>query len=264
METRIPGGPHIKTRGIVALGFQTNITHFLCCLRDRGHGGLSPEDLPPLSPSTSPPPHPTGAAKSKCQSRRRRCIPLRGQLVVATEGSVACLRIRLFIHDQPIQLQIYILGAKQKATLGNLWSLKSLYMMTPLSRCSPCFEDDCSAYLQHTAHFSPLWVICSWAWFTMCCIWNLLLSHAVWWGVGGPVAAHGGAAPDPSVQVIPAPALPLQAYKELSCLGHFYERDLNMPVLSGLDSVLRLLESQSHWWLSDFSLLFFFFFTLLS
>lgn len=167
METRIPGGPHIKTRGIVALGFQTNITHFLCCLRDRGHGGLSPEDLPPLSPSTSPPPHPTGAAKSKCQSRRRRCIPLRGQLVVATEGSVACLRIRLFIHDQPIQLKIYFLGAKQKATLGNLWSFKSLYMMTPLSRCSPCFEDDRPAYLQHTAHFSPLWVICSWAWFTM-------------------------------------------------------------------------------------------------
>lgn len=46
METRIPGGPHIKTRGIAALGFKTNITHFLCCLRDRGHGGLSPEDLP--------------------------------------------------------------------------------------------------------------------------------------------------------------------------------------------------------------------------
>ena len=93
METRIPGGPHIKTRGIAALGFQTNITHFLCCLRDRGHGGLSPEDLPPLSPSTSPPPHPTRAAKSKCQSRRRRCIPSKGQLVVATEGSVACLRL---------------------------------------------------------------------------------------------------------------------------------------------------------------------------
>lgn len=46
METRIPGGPHIKTRVIAALGFKTNITHFLCCLRDRGHGGLSPEDLP--------------------------------------------------------------------------------------------------------------------------------------------------------------------------------------------------------------------------
>lgn len=51
---------------------------------------------PPLSPSTGPPPHPTGAAKSKCQSRRRRCIPSRGQLVVATEGSVASLRRRLF------------------------------------------------------------------------------------------------------------------------------------------------------------------------
>lgn len=45
---------------------------------------------PPLSPSTGPPPHPAGAAKSKCQSRRRRCIPSRGQLVVVTEGSVAC------------------------------------------------------------------------------------------------------------------------------------------------------------------------------
>lgn len=91
METRIPGGPHIKTGGSVALGFQTNITHFLCCLRDRGHGGLSAEDLAPLllSPSTSPLPHPT--AKSKRQSRRRCCIPPKGQLpvVVATAGSFA-------------------------------------------------------------------------------------------------------------------------------------------------------------------------------
>lgn len=89
METRVPGGPHIKTREFVALGFQTNITHFLCCLRDRGHGALSPEDLGPLllSPCTSPPPRP--AAKSKRQSRRRCCIPSRGQLVAATEGSVA-------------------------------------------------------------------------------------------------------------------------------------------------------------------------------
>lgn len=47
---------------------------------------------PPLSPSTSSPPHPTGAAKSKCQSRRRRCIPSRGQLVVATEGSVVLFK----------------------------------------------------------------------------------------------------------------------------------------------------------------------------
>lgn len=82
---------------MVALGFQTNITHFLCCRRDRGHGGLSPEDLPPhppthhhrLSPSTGPPPHHTGAAKSKCQSGRRRCIPPRGQSLVATQGSFA-------------------------------------------------------------------------------------------------------------------------------------------------------------------------------
>lgn len=113
METRIPGGPHIKTRGIAALGFQTNITHFLCCLRDRGHDGLSPEDLPPLSPSTSPPPHPTGAAKSKCQSRSRRRIPSRGQLVVATEGSVARLdfKKKKSFYDRP---QIYSLGLKQR------------------------------------------------------------------------------------------------------------------------------------------------------
>ena len=102
METRIPGGPHIKTRGIAALGFQTNITHFLCCLRDRGHGSLSPEDLPPLSPSTGPPPHPTGAAKSKCQSRRRRCIPSKGQLVLATGGSVACLSQNIGEHLKKI------------------------------------------------------------------------------------------------------------------------------------------------------------------
>lgn len=44
---------------------------------------------PPLSPSTGPPPHHTGAAKSKCQSGRRRRIPSRGQSVVATEGSFA-------------------------------------------------------------------------------------------------------------------------------------------------------------------------------
>lgn len=50
-------------------------------------------------------------------------------------------------------------------------------------------------------------------------------------------------APDASVQVIPAQALALQAYKEQPCLGDFYERDLNMPVSSGLDSVLCLLES---------------------
>lgn len=31
---------------------------------------------------------------------------------------------------------------------------------------------------------------------------------------GGTVAARNVAAPDPSVQVIPAPARPLQAYKE--------------------------------------------------
>lgn len=68
--------------------FQTNITHFLCCRRDRGHGRLSPEDLPPLSPSTGPPALHTGAAKSKCQSGRGRCIPSRGQSVVATQGSL--------------------------------------------------------------------------------------------------------------------------------------------------------------------------------
>lgn len=87
METRIPGGPHIKTRGMAALGFQTNITHFLCCLRDRrgarrfiSRGSPLPPHAPSLSPSTVPLPHPTGAAKSKRQSRERCCIPRRGQL----------------------------------------------------------------------------------------------------------------------------------------------------------------------------------------
>lgn len=91
-----PRWPHTsKQAGIVALGFQTNITHFLCCPGDGGrgggHSGLSPEDLPhpTLSPSTGPLPHPTGAAKSNCQSRRRCCIPLKGQLVAATEGFAA-------------------------------------------------------------------------------------------------------------------------------------------------------------------------------
>lgn len=134
METRIPGGPHIKTRGIAALGFQTNITHFLCCLRDRGgmtvylqrispapprpththnptpphHPSVLPPSLFPLSPSTSLPPHPTGAAKSKCQSRSGRCIPSRGQLVVATEGSVACFR--LFVKKKPRKKKNFMMG----------------------------------------------------------------------------------------------------------------------------------------------------------
>lgn len=184
METRIPGGPHIKTRGIVALGFQTNITHFLCCLRDRGHGGLSPEDLPPLSPSTSPPPHPTGAAKSKCQSRRRRCIPLKGQLVVATEGSVACLSQNTGDHwkmffsrlSNPVTDLSPWLKTKPLWVIFLLY-LKSFYVMTPLSRCSPCFEDNCLAlctYPPPTGQFSLLRVIWRSAWFTMHRIWNPL------------------------------------------------------------------------------------------
>lgn len=71
---------------------------------------------PPLSPSTSPPPHPTGAAKSKCQSRRRRCIPSRGQLVVATDRSVACLRRRLKKKNIPKKYYIYFHGVKQNHT----------------------------------------------------------------------------------------------------------------------------------------------------
>lgn len=50
METRIPGGPHIKTRGIAALSFQTNITHFLCCLRDRGAWRFISRGSPPPTP----------------------------------------------------------------------------------------------------------------------------------------------------------------------------------------------------------------------
>jgi len=68
---------------------QTSLTFFVVW----GTGGMVfiSRGSPPLSPSTSPLPHPTGAAKSKCQSRRRWCIPSKGQLVVATEGSVACV-----------------------------------------------------------------------------------------------------------------------------------------------------------------------------
>lgn len=172
METRIPGGPHIKTRGIVALGFQTNITHFLCCRRDRGHGGLSPEDLPPLSPCTGPPPHHTGAAKSKCQSGRRRCIPSRGQSVVATEGSFA---------PKTFPPLIYFLIVKQKP--GSARRHPSLCFEEgppPRARSHP------PCCLIHDApHMKP---IAAWG-------------RVMW----GPVAAE--AAPDPGGQVSPAGCL---------------------------------------------------------
>lgn len=81
---------------------------------------------PPLSPSTSPPPHPTGAAKSKCQSRRRRCIPSRGQLVVATEGSVACLKLlkkNLLLFKISQSSYRFISVAQKKTTLGVFFPL---------------------------------------------------------------------------------------------------------------------------------------------
>jgi len=153
---------------------------------------------PPLSPSTGPPPHPTGAAKSKCQSRRRRCIPPRGQLVVATEGSVVFLRRRLFKN------LLFKVFKSSYRCISLLLCFKSPCMMTPSSRCSPCFEDNCPAYLPHSAQCSLL------SYMTLSLIHdvphiNLLLSQA---GEGLPVAARGAAAPAPSVQVIPAPSPP--------------------------------------------------------
>lgn len=95
METRIPGGPHIKTIGIPALGFQANITHFLCCLRDRGHSGLSQEDLPPRYrlPPAHHHPIPQEPLKANVSQGGKGCrIPSKGQLVVVTGESLACLR----------------------------------------------------------------------------------------------------------------------------------------------------------------------------
>lgn len=89
---------HQNKRGSQLLVFMTNITHFLCFLRDvcvgRWGSQFISEDLPRPSlcyclPLAHCPIHPTGAAKSKCQSRRNCCIPYKGQLVVATEGFVA-------------------------------------------------------------------------------------------------------------------------------------------------------------------------------
>lgn len=113
-------------------------------------------------------------------------------------------------------------------------------MMTPLSRCSPCFEDSSL----HTDRTHPSLVYCELFEAlpdSRCAAYETYCSPRPC--DGGPVAACRGVAPDPSVQVIPAQALPLQAYKEQPCLGDFYEHDLNMPVSSGLDSVLCLLES---------------------
>lgn len=120
--------------------------------------------------------------------------------------------------------------------------------MTPLSRCSPCFGDNCPAFLPHSLVYCELFEAEP---DSRCAAYETYCSCRPC--DGGPVAARGGAAPRPSVQVTPALVHPLQAYKEQPCLGDFYERDLNMPVSSGLDSALCLLESPSHWWLSDFS-----------
>lgn len=116
--------------------------------------------------------------------------------------------------------------------------------MTPLSRCSPCFGDNCtqpSLVCGELFEAEPD---------SRCATYETYCSLRPC--DGGPVAACSAAAPDPCVQVIPTPALPLQACKEQPCLGDFYERDLNMPVSSGLDSALCLLETPSNWWLSDF------------
>lgn len=118
---------------------------------------------------------------------------------------------------------------------------KSLYMMTPLSRCSPCFGDNCPAFLPHSLVYCELFEAEP---DSRCAAYETYCSCRPCDGV--PVAARGGAAPRPSVQVTPALVHPLQAYKEQPCLGDFYERDLNMPVSSGLDSALCLLESPSH------------------
>lgn len=92
-------------------------------------------------------------------------------------------------------------------------------MMTPLSRCSPCFEDNCPALPTYLPHTQPSLAYCELfeaepdsrcaAYETYCS-----LRPCDGRGRGGPVAARSAAASDPSVQVIPAPALPLQAYKE--------------------------------------------------
>jgi len=72
-------GPHIKTRGIAA---PTNITHFLCCVRDRGARRFISRGSPPaiaFQPARRPGPQ-EPRKKSKCQSRRRRLHSCEGSI----------------------------------------------------------------------------------------------------------------------------------------------------------------------------------------
>lgn len=162
METRIPGGPHIKTRGIAALGFQTNITHFLCCLRDRGHGGLSPEDLPRyhLPPAHRPiPQEPLKANVSQGEGvaflhEVNSWWPQKDPLHVYGDDY---LKICFSISSNPYTDSFPWRKTKPHQVIF-LLRFKSLYMRTSLSRCSPCFEDNPAlpTYLPHTAQFSLL------------------------------------------------------------------------------------------------------------
>lgn len=263
METRIPGGPHIKTRGIAALAFQTNITHFLCCLRDRGHDGLSPEDLPPppppyplhathTPPSTpsryhlpsSLPPHPTGAAKSKCQSRSGRCIPSGAPLLVATDGSAAWFQL----YDNPLWWPInYPIGLEMRHLSTSLsLSPSPLFSLSFSPSLSPSFSLLLSLSFSASEHADTS---------VHCDLFCPDLRHAAYeshWSVPAKVGGGGRggrAAPPPPGQVAPS----LLPSLGCSCLAgdgffssFFYEGDLNMPVLIGLDSPLRLQESSVH------------------
>lgn len=82
--------------------------------------------------------------------------------------------------------------SQTKAMPGDLSAGKPLCLMTPLSRCSPCFVDHCPADLQHAAHrvYCELFVVepdsQRATYETHCC---LRLCE------GGPVAARGGSTP---------------------------------------------------------------------
>lgn len=128
---------------------QTSLTFFVVWGTGGGRGArrFISRGSPPLSPSTSPLPHPTGAAKSKCQSRRRRCIPSKGQLVVATEGSVARLSQNTGELFKNLLFDIVQSGYRFISLVQNqngsrsffFLHLKPLFAMTPLFwRDRPC------------------------------------------------------------------------------------------------------------------------------
>lgn len=161
---------------------QTSLTFFVVWGTGGARRFISRGSPPhPLSPSTSPLPHPTGAAKSKCQSRRRRCIPSKGQLVVATEGSVARLSQNTGQLFKNLLFNIVQSGYRFISSLQNKTAAArfSSSIWNPSLRWSLCFEESGSAlctYLPHTGRFSLLRVIWHGAWFTMYHICNLLLS----------------------------------------------------------------------------------------